>query len=92
MLEGRGKIYSYTAMNIDPDGKRLRKPVVTALGKFPVARGGLVHKLGGAISEKITIGMEIKAVLVPEEKQEDSRMDIKYFKTLEGAFQLNSPI
>ncbi len=76
-----GKVYTFTIAIMDIDGSKLEKPVIYALIKFDGVDGGLIHKIGE--TDKVSIGMKVKAVLKPPKERKASINDIKYFKPAE---------
>ena len=76
-----GAVHTFTIATIDIDGSKLEKPVTYALIKFEGVHGGIIHKIGE--TDKVTIGMKVKAVLKPPSERVASINDIKYFKPTE---------
>ena len=79
-IEPVGRIETFTISKIDKNGNTLQKPEVYALIRFANLRGGLVHRIGEASYEEVTEGMEVIAVLKPENERRGSIDDILYFK------------
>jgi len=74
----KGKLYSFTIMHRDIDGRPLDKPVVVGIIEFGSPTARLVHFLENA--ENIKCGDEFEAVLKPKDERRGSILDIEYFR------------
>jgi uncharacterized OB-fold protein len=74
----RGIVHTFTIATIDINGEKLEKPTICALIKFDGVHGGIIHKIGE--TDTVYIGMEVEAVLKPQNERKASINDIEYFK------------
>jgi uncharacterized OB-fold protein len=76
-----GEVYTYTLLFEDLDGNRLEEPEIIAFIRF--GDGGLVHRLGEVIQEKLEIGIQVEAVFKEKDKREGSIQDISHFRPVD---------
>lgn len=79
-LPNRGKVHTFTVLQVDPDGGAADRPDFLALVRIDGATGGLVHRLGEVRPHEIQIGMAVEAVFKPRERREGSILDIQHFR------------
>ncbi|MEM0043752.1 MAG: Zn-ribbon domain-containing OB-fold protein [Sulfolobales archaeon] len=72
-----GYVSSYTIIYVDDSGRRLEKPRVIALIRFPGVFGGLIHEVK-ADPKDIKSGMRVRPVFRDERR--GSITDIMYFE------------
>ena len=75
-INSEGFVESYTIIYRDSEGKRLEKPEIMALIRFPGVYGGLIHRIN-IDPKEIRIGIKVKPVF--REIRRGSIDDIEYF-------------
>jgi uncharacterized OB-fold protein len=80
----KGTVYTYTILGVSLEDSPLEEPELLALIKMEGIHGGLVHRLGEVLPERVEIGMAVEAVFKPQKEREGSILDIKYFKPSES--------
>lgn len=75
-ISGEGYVDSYTIIYFDDSGRRLEKPEIIALIRFPGVFGGLIHRVAADPSD-VKIGMRVKPVF--SSSRRGSIRDIEYF-------------
>ena len=90
-LMDTGTINTFSLCYVTWDVQRIEEPEIPAvimldgassLDSGPIM-GGIMHLLGEVDSEKVHIGMRVKAVWKPSEERQGSITDILYFKPIE---------
>jgi uncharacterized OB-fold protein len=76
----RGSVYTFTVLTRTLEDEELEEPEILALVRIGGAHGGIIHRLGEVDLEDVEIGMEVEAVLKPQEEREGSILDIQYFR------------
>jgi uncharacterized OB-fold protein len=79
-VPNQGTVFTYTVLYVDLDEKPLDPPAILAYFKLEGSDGGLVHYLGEASPEAISIGLEVEAVFKDAADREGSILDIQYFR------------
>ncbi|MFQ5945413.1 MAG: Zn-ribbon domain-containing OB-fold protein, partial [Anaerolineae bacterium] len=79
-LPSRGKVQTFTVLHLDPDGAAAQRPEILAVIRIDGAAGGLVHRMGEVVPEKIQIGMAVEPVFKAAQDRQGSILDIQYFR------------
>ncbi len=77
-----GRVYTFTTVHLDLDGKRLPEPRVMAFVQLDGSDGGLLHFLGELESDGVCIGMPVEAVFKDAAERKGSILDIAYFRPI----------
>ena len=77
-IENIGTVDAFTVCREDSDGKDFPQPVTVALVRFPLAHGGLVHKMKG----EVAVGDKVHVVFKEKSKRTGSILDIEYFEKI----------
>ena len=84
-LQDTGTVNTFSLCYVTWDVKRITEPEIPAVieidGASPLH--GIMHMLGEVETDKIHIGMRVKAVWKPAQEREGSITDILYFKPFE---------
>jgi hypothetical protein len=88
-LEDTGTVETFSISYIDPDARRIKKPILIGVISIDGAspQHGFMHYFGEMKPEELHIGMRVKAVWKPKEERKGAITDIKYFKPLRGGKQ-----
>ncbi len=90
-VKDTGTINTFSLCYVTWDVQRIKEPEIPAvitldgasqLGPASVVMGGIMHKLGEVVPEKVKIGMRVQAVWKLEAEREGAITDILYFKPL----------
>lgn len=83
-LPDTGVINTYSISHIATDTTRLKNPIVPAVIEIDgTSNAGFLHLIGGVDSEKVQIGMRVKAVWKEAGLREGSITDIRFFQPYE---------
>jgi len=79
-VSSAGEVYTYTFLLKNMDGSLKEKPAILAVINLEGTDGGVVHLLGECDPQDVFFGMNVEAVLKPQDQREGSINDILYFK------------
>lgn len=79
-LGTKGTLFSYSVVTIGPDEKPLVQPVIVGIVEFGSPTAKLIHKIGEAKPEELSVGQDMEVVLLPEGERKGSILDIAYVK------------
>lgn len=74
----QGEVHTFTILATNYDGTPSDVPEIIVLVKL--GDGGLIHKLSAVDPEQLCIGMQVEAVIKPDNERTGSILDIEYFR------------
>jgi uncharacterized OB-fold protein len=84
-VPARGTLETFGESYLSIDGKKLKEPWTLGIIKLDGANGGLIHLIGEAAPEDLSIGALMEAVFKPKEERTGSILDIKYFRPVKSS-------
>ena len=84
-VKDTGSVNTYSVSHIAADASRLNKPLIVAVIDLDGASEGIgiLHMIGDAKPNEISVGIKVKAFLKPREERTGSITDIRHFKPVE---------
>ncbi len=80
-IDKPGYVYSFTTVERNRGGSKIREPATIVLVKFEGVKGGIVHRLEANQSTNVTFGTKVHPILKPLEERTGALTDILAFRS-----------